>query len=409
MHARTLPRAQAAYESSLEGTTAEAQQLARGARAHEQALRRELEDARVEAEQLRTLVAELSAAQRAQPRPATAGAAAPVRGAPADADAGLASLRAQLTEARAVADHDASRADALGRQVAELRARLAAVGGGSGGGARGGGDEGGAAEVAQARADADATRRALHAAHARAAAAEAALSAALGREEVLQRQQDSLLGMQRDLESELADAKAAARAIERSARELRNATMAEAAADGRKPPPPPAEAARLPAAPPPESRARPQPQQPPRPPPEPDAPARGSQREVQREAALGRAAQAARGPPPLPLGDAPLDAPPPAAPRPSIRTNLAPAARVPFALLGDGEAGGGSAGRAELEARHMALSLERDKLTAEFNRMPLSSGRTLGERRQKAALEERLEGLAAELGALNVRLRAVPT
>ena len=93
--------------------------------------------------------------------------------------------------------------------------------------------------------------------------------------------------------------------------------------------------------------------------------------------------------------------------RPSIRTHLAPPSRVPYALSAQAAPGGGSASRAQLETRHMELSLERDKLQAEYARMPISSGRTLNERRQKAQLEERLEGLAAELGALNVRLRPV--
>jgi hypothetical protein len=77
---------------------------------------------------------------------------------------------------------------------------------------------------------------------------------------------------------------------------------------------------------------------------------------------------------------------------------------VPFAVSADATSQG-TAERAQLEVRHMELSLERDRLQMEYSRMPISRGRTLVERRQKAALEERLESLAAELGALNVRLR----
>lgn len=412
-----------AFEQSLEGSTHDSLQRARAARAHEDELRRELEAAKRDAAELRAR----DDAHRAQA---------------AEWQGQVAVLRQQVAEARAEADEDNERARALQKRLnamepelreAHARAKAAlaeaervpalqraldearasgGVQGGSGNGSRSGkagraaggggggsagtnplgsaGDEDGGA----AAADAELARQ-LSAAQRQVAALQAELGKALAREEGLHAQHAQLLAMQRDLEAELHAANAHAARVERSARELRAAAAAESAADGRAsafdraPRPGAAAAAAEPAV----SSAHP-------------GGGGGGTRQAQRP----------NGPQPVPAKRESASASDQASTvfglssgeaqsRPSIRTNLAPPSRVPYALAAEGAPGGGSATRAQLEARHMELSLERDRLQAEYARMPITSGRTLGERRQKALVEQRLEDLAAELGALNVRLR----
>eukprot|EP00966_Prymnesium_polylepis_P173631 4016486-Prymnesium_polylepis.1 len=57
----------------------------------------------------------------------------------------------------------------------------------------------------------------------------------------------------------------------------------------------------------------------------------------------------------------------------------------------------------------MQLSLVKDRLEAEYARMPLSAGRTAAERRHKAELEAELERLTAQMSSLRGQLRALRT
>ncbi|KAJ1630752.1 hypothetical protein T492DRAFT_839722 [Pavlovales sp. CCMP2436] len=414
-----------AFHAQLASSASEAHERLRVARGAEEAMRRELDVARREVAELRSREAtarregglakvstgaeealrrELDSARREVAKLRS-------REATARREGGDAELVRLLAEARAVADEDAARADKVEAQLREARARLAAaqreaervpalqqqlasaaaaasaggrqaarapapgVGGGGGGG--GGGVVGGGATAGAVEAELSEARRQL-------SHFKSELSDALEREEMLHAQQTvcvcAWMGW-------LAHVHASR--VERSARELRSVVAAEAAA-------------------------------------RPEGPGGGGGGGggggVPREDARGRegaaaptdrqtAASAPGRPtqrtsvPPLSIGSDMRPAEPLDPTRPSIRTNLAPPSRVPFALQAEGAPGGGSSLRAALEARHMEKSLERDKLQAEYARMPEGSGKTLGERRQKAALEERLESLSAELGALNVRLR----
>jgi hypothetical protein len=62
---------------------------------------------------------------------------------------------------------------------------------------------------------------------------------------------------------------------------------------------------------------------------------------------------------------------------------------------------------APIERELMQLSMVKDRLDAEYARMPLSAGRTVVERRRKAELEAKLDELHLQMGHLKARLRAL--
>ena len=51
------------------------------------------------------------------------------------------------------------------------------------------------------------------------------------------------------------------------------------------------------------------------------------------------------------------------------------------------------------------LSQQKDRLEAEYARMPLTAGRTAAERRSKALCEERLDEIAKRMSALRLQLK----
>ena len=53
----------------------------------------------------------------------------------------------------------------------------------------------------------------------------------------------------------------------------------------------------------------------------------------------------------------------------------------------------------------MLLAVQKDRLEAEYARLPLSAGRTVAERRNKQMVEERLDELSKQMGSLRVQLR----
>lgn len=62
---------------------------------------------------------------------------------------------------------------------------------------------------------------------------------------------------------------------------------------------------------------------------------------------------------------------------------------------------------APLERELLSLSMQKDRLEAEFARMPLGGGRTAAERRSKAQCEDRLNEIKARTSALRMRLKAL--
>ena len=60
---------------------------------------------------------------------------------------------------------------------------------------------------------------------------------------------------------------------------------------------------------------------------------------------------------------------------------------------------------APLERQLMLLAVQKDRLEAEYARLPLSAGRTVAERRNKQMVEERLDELSKQMGSLRVQLR----
>jgi hypothetical protein len=62
---------------------------------------------------------------------------------------------------------------------------------------------------------------------------------------------------------------------------------------------------------------------------------------------------------------------------------------------------------APLERELMQLGLHRDRLEAEYARMPLSAGRTVAERKEKALLEARLGEIKLQMNQVKARLRAL--
>ena len=77
---------------------------------------------------------------------------------------------------------------------------------------------------------------------------------------------------------------------------------------------------------------------------------------------------------------------------------------MPFAV-DDAETRQRRAKVAPLEQQVMALSLERDRLDAEYSRMALGSGRSAAERRRKQEAETRLNELGAQINGLRKALR----
>ena len=77
---------------------------------------------------------------------------------------------------------------------------------------------------------------------------------------------------------------------------------------------------------------------------------------------------------------------------------------MPFAV-DDAETRQRRAKVAPLEQQVMALSLERDRLDAEYSRMALGSGRSAAERRRKQQVESRLTELGEQLNGLRKALR----
>ena len=66
------------------------------------------------------------------------------------------------------------------------------------------------------------------------------------------------------------------------------------------------------------------------------------------------------------------------------------------------------AGFAPLQRQLMCLSQEKDRLDAEYARLPPGGGRNAAARRHKAAVEGRLEELNVQMSSLRTRLRAQP-
>ena len=62
---------------------------------------------------------------------------------------------------------------------------------------------------------------------------------------------------------------------------------------------------------------------------------------------------------------------------------------------------------APLERQLMQLSVQKDRLEAEYTRLPLTAGRSAAERRNKSMIEEKLEQLRTEMGALRGQLRTL--
>ena len=60
---------------------------------------------------------------------------------------------------------------------------------------------------------------------------------------------------------------------------------------------------------------------------------------------------------------------------------------------------------APLERELMQLAVQKDRLEAEYARMPLSAGRTMAERRNKTRVEEQLDELDKRMASLRGRLR----
>jgi hypothetical protein len=58
-----------------------------------------------------------------------------------------------------------------------------------------------------------------------------------------------------------------------------------------------------------------------------------------------------------------------------------------------------------LEANLLRLNQEKDVLTAEYDRMPAHSGRTLSIRARKQELEDRLAALDREISSVRLRLK----
>ena len=59
-----------------------------------------------------------------------------------------------------------------------------------------------------------------------------------------------------------------------------------------------------------------------------------------------------------------------------------------------------------MERRLTALSQERGLLQSELERMPLSAGRSIAERKRKVAVESRIAELSREVSDLRLRLKA---
>jgi len=62
---------------------------------------------------------------------------------------------------------------------------------------------------------------------------------------------------------------------------------------------------------------------------------------------------------------------------------------------------------APLEKELLNLSLIKDRLEAEYARMPIGGGRTAAERRAKAVCEERLDEVKSRMSALRMRLKTL--
>lgn len=400
----------AAYEGRFGEVTQGAIDAARAARDAEASLRAELGAARRDAAEARAreealqsqLIQQVPALRRERDEARAAaervvsehmGAAVASSAAASDArrdDAALvARLQREVEEARA--------REAAARADAERSRRAEPSGGASGGG--GGGSAGAAAEAAvqQLEAQRDALLSARQQAERQLSSLQAQLADALGREEALQAQLGQALEMGRESDAELERAHARMRTLEKVLREERRAGSDPAA--GGAPPKSGPEAepgggrTAAPAAPGVGARTV-------------ADPSDGRGRRGEGGSARPAAAPEERHAEPPPFLRAQQAGQPADAAPPTRRANLAPPARVPFATDDGGtSADERAAARARLEQRHMQLSLERDRLQAEFSRMPISSGRTLEVREKKAALETRLEALNAELGDINLRLR----
>ena len=55
----------------------------------------------------------------------------------------------------------------------------------------------------------------------------------------------------------------------------------------------------------------------------------------------------------------------------------------------------------------MQLSIQKDRLEAEYTRMPLNAGRTAAERRNKLQMEQKLAELQRQMGAIRASLRGL--
>ena len=91
---------------------------------------------------------------------------------------------------------------------------------------------------------------------------------------------------------------------------------------------------------------------------------------------------------------------------PSIPELSASQDAVPFAIDDDVSRRATEA-IAPLEKELLSLSMQKDRLDAEYARMPISAGRTAAERRSKALCEERLNEIAQRMGALRLKLKTL--